>query len=602
MGLFLDVLCALLAGWVLLILLTGGFAVHVLGIRVSAGHLANPLLMLAVVAAVRWALHDGPRALARRVARDRAVLAALLAILLLATAARAPGLFWGYRLFGTLTVPHLNPDEAKYSERIATDILKHRVDLDNPHPPGLGAQVAFAWYLLDLLDLGEVARSDEFWFFAGRIVSLLSGVATVGVLYALALEFFRDRATALLAAYFLALSGLHVTVSHTAKQEAAAILWLYASLYATLVFYRRPRLRVLAAAALSAGAAAAMKYVTVTAIPLLVAVARARRRLDAAAVVAVLAAGAFLLFGGFSLTVETLPAVRRLSRFLLAPPGYSRLHHVTLYGAYLVIGMSLPLVALAAHAAWRALPRDRAAARAALRDDRLPVIAALAVAFVQIVMIRFPSPHYLATLVPFVALLAAHGFQRLRRRWPAPVGRLVLGAVSVYLLAHVGSVEYHFVRDTREVAGEWLRRHVPTGEVLSVSRYAIVPPEYRTTPYLDRRYLVLHESGFRRYLIRHNLHSRFTGRFPASHEIYRPELRFGHYPRIPQLFRGELPYTLVKRVPLRLLTPELAVGWYLGFAPLGIGETLIFRARADAVVDGGAAPGNGPAGAMLPKE
>ncbi|MGH7266654.1 MAG: phospholipid carrier-dependent glycosyltransferase, partial [Candidatus Rokuibacteriota bacterium] len=549
-----------------------------------------------------WALHGGPSALARRLARDRAVLAALVAIMLLATAARAPGLFWGYRLFGTLTVPHLNPDEAKYSERIASDILNHRVDLDNPHPPGLGAQVAFAWYVLDRLDLGEVARSDEFWFFAGRIVSLLAGVATVGLLYALALEFFRDRATALLAAYFLALSSLHVTVSHTAKQDAAATLWLYASLYASLVFYRRPRLRVLAAAALSAGAAVAMKYVTVTVIPLLFAVARARRRVYAAAGVAVLAAGAFFLFGGFSLTIETLPAVRRLSRFLLAPPRYSRLHHVALYLGYLVIGMSLPIVVLAAYAGWRAVPRDRAAVLAALRDDRLPLIVALAIAFVQIVMIRFPSPHYLATLLPLVALLAARGFERIRRRWPAPVGRLMFGAVSVYLLAHVGSVEYHFVRDTREIAGEWLRRHVPTDEVLSVSRYAIVPPEYRTTPYLDRRYLVLHESGFRRYLIRHTLHSRFTGRFPAAHEIYRPELKYGHYPRIPQLFRGELPYTLVKRVPLRLLTPELALGWYLGFAPLGLGETLIFRARADAVVGGGAASGTGPAEAMPPEE
>jgi hypothetical protein len=264
--------------------------------------------------------------------------------------------------------------------------------------------------------------------------------------------------------------------------------------------------------------------------------------------------------------------------------------------------MSLPLVALAAHAVWRAVPRDGAAVRAALRDDRLPLIAALAVAFVQIVMIRFPSPHYLAMLVPFVALLAAHGFVRLRRRWPAPVGRLLLGVVTVYLLAHVGSVEYHFVRDTREVAGDWLRRHVPAGEVLSVSRYAIVPPEYRTTPYLDRRYLVLHESGFRRYLIRHNVHARLTGRFPAVHEIYRPELRFGHYPRIPQLFRGELPYTLVERVPLRLLTPELAVGWYLGLSPLGIGETLIFRARDDAAVEDGDARDGGPGAAMPPEE
>ena len=137
LGWALDVLCAVLAGGILLILFTGGISVRLLGVRISAHHLVNPLLLLGALAATRWALGGGPRTLAARLGRDRTA-AILLGIALLATAARAPGLFWGYRLFGTMSIPYLQPDEAKYSRRIAVDILTHRPDLDNPHPPEIG--------------------------------------------------------------------------------------------------------------------------------------------------------------------------------------------------------------------------------------------------------------------------------------------------------------------------------------------------------------------------------------------------------------------------------------------------------------------------------
>jgi len=248
------------------------------------------------------------------------------------------------------------------------------------------------------------------------------------------------------------------------------------------------------------------------------------------------------------------------------------------------------------------VPRDRAGVRAALRDDRLPLVLALIVAFVQIVMIRFPSPHYAVTLVPFLALLAARGFVLLRCRLPVRAGGMLFGAITLYLLAHVGSIQYYFVRDTRETAGEWLRRHVPPGEVLSVSKYVFVPPEYRTTSVLDQRYLILHESGYQRYLVRHNVHYKFTGRFPEPREIYRPEVKDGHYPRIPQLFRGELPYTLVEHVRLEFLTPELRLAKFLEFTPLYLGDTLIFRAREGGVGDSGAAPQDPPAAGDPPPD
>ncbi len=579
----LDLLCAALAGWSLLILLTGGFSFRLLGIEVSAHHLTNPVALLVALGAIRWTLQGVPRrrgpAPGDRVAGQRALVVSLLLIILVATAARVPGLFWGYRLFGVLSIPHLSMDEAHYGEGIAVRILNRRLDPLDPTPPGLGAHIAFAWYALRLFDLEPVARSRLFWFFAGRSVALLYGVATVVLIFFLTREFFRDRGTALLAAYFLALSDLHVTMSHIAKQDGPATFWLYASLYASLLASRRGRPGHLLVAALAAGAAWAMKFVNVTVIPLAVAVARSPRRL-ASALGAVLAmGGTFFLLGGFTFTPETLGASRRLAAFLLAPPSYSRLVHVPMYLGFILLGVSLPLFLLAAYALWRALPRSPWAVRAALSDDRFPLVLALAVAFGQMTLLRIPSPHYAVTLVPFVAMLAARGFQALRHRLAGRLdpGPALLAGVTLYLLAHVGSVQSYYVRDTREIAGEWLRRHVPPAEILSVSNYVFVPAEYRTTPFLDQKYLVLHEDGYRRYVVRNNVHYKFTGRFPEPDEIYNPDRRFGHYPRIPQLFRGELPYALVKRVRLELLTPELRLARFLEMSPLYLGDTLIFR-------------------------
>lgn len=581
----LDLLCSALAAWSLLIILTGGFSIRLPGLSVSARHLTNPLLLLVSLSALRWTLwlsfQGGFGALRDRVRRDRVVWALLL-IVLLAAAARVPGLFWGYELFDVMSIPHLSPDEAHYSEAIAGRILNRQVDPRDASPPGVGAHVAVAWYLLKLLDMEGFARSRTFWFFAGRVVALLYGVATVALIYFLAREFFRDHVTALLSAYFLALSDLHVTMSHTAKQDAPATFWLYASLYAALLFSRRKKRLYLALSALAAGAAAAMKFVTVTLIPLLVAVARSPRKVYSALSVGLVTAGSFYLFGGFrdlSATIQFLDESRGLVSFLFAPPPYPRVVHVPLYLGFILLGVSLPLFLLAAYALWRALPRRPSAIRAALSDDRLPLVLALAVAFLQISLLRIPSPHYALTLIPFAAMLAARGFQALRRCFsgrldPAP---LLLGAVTLYLLAHVGSVQFYFIRDTREIAGEWIRRNVPPTETLSVSAYVFVPPEYRTTPYLDQNYLVLHEDGYRRYLVRHNLHYKFTGRFPEHREIYNPDAKFGHYPRIPQIFRGELPYRLVKEVRLEFLTPELRLAKFLELTPLHLGDTLIFR-------------------------
>jgi hypothetical protein len=323
-----------------------------------------------------------------------------------------------------------------------------------------------------------------------------------------------------------------------------------------------------------------MKLVTVSLVPIAAAVGRAPRRLLAAGVVALTAAGAFYLFGAFTFGPHTIEASRRLAGFLLAPPPYPRLAHVPLYLGFLLLAVGAPVFGLAGYAVWQARPRERAAWRAIWRDDRLPIVLALVLGGTQMVTLRIPSAHYAVILVPFVAMLAGRGGRRVGDRLARPRAAALLAAVTLYLAAHVGSVQYYFVRDTRETAGEWLRQHVPATETVSVSHYAFVPPEYATTRFLDQRYLVPHEDGYRRYLLRNNVHAKFTGRFPEPREIYHPDRRHGHYPRIPQLFRGELPYAPVKAVRLRFLTPELQLARYLEHAPVFLGDTLIFARQA----------------------
>jgi 4-amino-4-deoxy-L-arabinose transferase-like glycosyltransferase len=97
----------------------------------------------------------------------------------------------------------------------------------DPHPP--------LYYALVKL-LSQVAPEVS----AGRLLSVVAGILTIPVVYALGRKLFTPWA-GLVASVALALSPLHVWYSQEARQYAVAFLLVALSYYALLSFYHEPR-------------------------------------------------------------------------------------------------------------------------------------------------------------------------------------------------------------------------------------------------------------------------------------------------------------------------------------------------------------------------
>ena len=495
-------------------------------------------------------------------------------VLLLGLAARVPGVFWGYRFFGTELV-YLNPDEPVYTAGRAPGTA---------FPRGLAVNIRLLTLGLGAIGLGGLTRAPEYEFLVGRIVSLVYGLLTLVVLFRLARAFFRDERIALVAAFFLALADLHVTYSHLGIPDSAATFWFYAGLTAAHTALARGSRAAFLASAACVGVTGALRFQFVGLVPLVWWVARSRRRLGHAALLVGATGLAFFLADGLAFN---LWATRRVLAFVVTwgDLGWKKLFLPLVYLGVLLVGVGLPMFLLALYggvrlirAKWPVLT-DR---RALLADPQLPVCLAPLAAFLQLSTVGLWAPRHAVVLAPFTAMLAAYGFAGLARaaaaRAPAVLtpGRL-LAVIGLYLAVHVGSVQAHFVDDPLEQAGRWLRAHVPAGE--TISALAKLPPEYRKTTDWRANYLVLSAQEYRRYLFKDFLRGDLTGRFPGIGEFWGgdPERAV----RFHQLRRGELPYRVVKKVKLRLYTPELLLTQAFWYPPPHLNEVVIYERRRE---------------------
>ncbi|HEV8673632.1 MAG TPA: alpha/beta fold hydrolase [Methylomirabilota bacterium] len=475
-------------------------------------------------------------------------------ILLLATVARVPGLFWGYHLFGTEVVV-LDHDELPST-------------LDQPptsgYPRGLEVHVRVLTAALEQGGLADLTHWPHYGFFVGRGVSLVYGLLTLLVVFRLARALFASETVGLLAALFLALADLHVTYSHLAVPDSAATFWFYAALASAHTALARGSRGSALRSAICTGVAASLRLQPMSLIPLAWWVSRSRRRvLDALLVLAAVAL-AVLVGSGLSLG----PGVS-WERLVALPEwraaGLKRLLLPLAYLAVLLVGVGLPVFLLAAYGVFRFVRLKWAALRLGrdwLADDQVPFAVTALAASLQAATLAVWAPRQAVVLVPFVAMFAAYGFVRLPRPTRGPLsGRAAAAAlvavIAVYLAVQVASVQSYFVEEPLERAGRWLRARVPPGEFISVW-WAWVPPEYPTLAEWKANYLVLSAQGYRRPLFE-------DGGNPK-------EAR-----RVRQLFAGELPYRLVKKVGLRFYTPELLLTHAVWYPPPHVDEVLIYE-------------------------
>ncbi len=354
----------------------------------------------------------------------------------------------------------------------------------------------------------------ESFYLSGRAVTALAGVATIAVVYAAGLHWGRGQAA--VAAVLMAVIPMHVRESHYVLTDVPATFLTALTLLLALRACAKPSVRAFVWAGLAAGLATATKYnaALVLIVPVVAALgsgddAASRRRSLAAAVLSAFAA--FLLFAPY--TLLDLPAFLNGFGRLTASyneqrgePGwqlYLKHLNLALRGSGMIL-LGVGLVSATAQAFRR---------RQATRWWLLTLFPLLYFVFISRHSLVFGR--YLLLIVPFVALLIAHGvfavkgWIRLAGVPPyIPTGVFAGLLVAVILPPAISAIGFNQMISrptTQGVAYAWVVENVPVGAHVMTEQFVIRLParQYRVegTPRLtDRDYDAYARSGVQ-YLI-----------------------------------------------------------------------------------------------------
>jgi hypothetical protein len=375
----------------------------------------------------------------------------------------------------------------------------------NPHNflyPTFYFYVLFGWlgaYFVLALALGWVASLQAFQasffndptgiYVAGRLLSVICGVATVWLTYRLATRLF-DRTTALVASLFLAVAPFAVRDAHYVKHDIPVTMAITAAVLALARVWgfgephpeqaRSSQVRSLACAAALCGVACSTHYYAVfLALPLAVGAVLQSWREGTAAVLRRLALAAAVMLAIFAACSPFLPfewqtawrdvvANRQIvvDRALQGSAGDT----ISRYAAMLMfesMGWPVSILGLAG-AMWLV-------ARSPLRALLLLLFP---LAFLAFISNTVPASRYLNPVLPILAVLAAHAARNLSVRLPGRIQGAGM-AVLALLAAAPGAVDsirndWLFRQDdTRTRARRYIESTVPAGATILVQPYSV---------------------------------------------------------------------------------------------------------------------------------
>lgn len=401
---------------------------------------------------------------------ERTVRILLGAIVLLAAALRIWGIEYG------LPHPLARPDE----ERIADKAL--RMLSDRTLGPGefvypslqkyfCAAALEVHFVLLRLSGRCSsmaafiewvTAVHPRLYYRTCRLISVLTGVATVPLVFALGRRLSGQRRVGLAAALFVAVCYLHVRDSHFATVDVTMTFFTTLCLFLALEAVRTGRTAWFAAAGLAAGLAAATKYNAVVvgvAVPVACWARLRESPSERRALKSWLLAGASAAIAGFLIGVPF--AIRERDRILESLMAVSAALHrgsgPAAFEVHLVdslpggLGWPLYLAGLAGivRALWRGRP------------ESWVWLSFLLVFFLMIGPVRWVVPRYVLPLIPlFVVAAAQLAFDLTSRSRSLWAGALVLLAAPTLWR----SIQYDRVAsrpDTRVLAADWIAGNVP---------------------------------------------------------------------------------------------------------------------------------------------
>ena len=395
--------------------------------------------------------------------------AIILGPAILALAARLPGLWWGDDFPGGFHGHHVDEWTHVVNAEILIDPKSPPRWRPNPYPKGLAAHVALpvlAQQRLSGRDFGastdtgaRLVPPDRTLILLGRAWSVVYGVLTVVVLFFLARRLTGSETIASLAAFLLALGGLHVSQSHFFVADVPALFWTLLGTHLLLVDLdeRGRRLRALPFAAFAIGVAAGLKLVLAP-IPALVIVAA----LYPDRILRLAQAGAFVVSGAVLVNFWSFTPVdlaKTLETGVASVARYETADVLRIYGYELLASAGAPVVVLAILGLGVAL---RAAFSKAASNRRLAVglLVLLPAAIQAVAMLRKldPFPRHLLPFFPWIFILAAAALAAITDRLRARRGlsAAILAIVFLWQAALVVDGERNYLADPRAAAMRWI--------------------------------------------------------------------------------------------------------------------------------------------------
>ena len=328
----------------------------------------------------------------------------------------------------------------------------------------------------DLLTL--FLTSPQIFYGLGRVVSVCFGTASVWAIYAFGKEY-RNARTGILAAFFLTVNFLHVRDSHFAVMDIALTFFCILSFYFLFRFWNSGKQKQFAWAVITAGMASAVKYnAFVLALPIgmVYFFERADRgqQLSGMKGLTLILTDAFrwgccMAFTFFAFSPYCLLDFQTARAFVTQLYGINRgfgVHWLN-HARMLFYSLDAPLFLLAAAGALIAL--------LGRHKKEWVLIVFFSVYYVMITKAGQPFERYVLILLPVCFLWAGsfldHAADRMARRW-ARTGKmtvvliLLLGAM---LLPKTVYSDALFLRtDTRQLAYQWIQKHVAPGAVVVI--------------------------------------------------------------------------------------------------------------------------------------
>jgi hypothetical protein len=333
------------------------------------------------------------------------------------------------------------------------------------------------WIRSEYRFLQSIGQDPTPLFLSARLLSAAAGTASVWVVYRIARRLF-DRATALVAAAFLALAYLPVRDSHFGVTDVTAVLFVLIALLSCARLMAGVTGRELAGTAILTGIATATKYnAAVIALPVLWILVTSQPRPPWRTLVAqcawylAVASAVFLAAAPFTL-IESAAFLRSfdaVSSHLIGGHGVDVGRgwwvHLT---SSLRYGVGLPmLVAGIGGLAWLTWQSPRKGVMLAL----FPLVTYLLIGSGRTVFARYALP-----IVPFLCLGAAYAVTdgaraiasvirrphlQIALTWIAAVAIVAPSAHSVWQFDRLLAID-----DSREIAARWITAHYPDGATI----------------------------------------------------------------------------------------------------------------------------------------